>query len=76
MKATYRYDGRNKDFVARAQNAQDVSLLFYLFGNILRFDLTKYSKGKEMPFDTFNIKEELEARGYDLKTLKFTIDKK
>ena len=76
MKATYKYDGRNKDFVATAQNSQDRNLLFYLFGNILRFNLTKYGSKKEMPFDTFNIKEELEKRGYDLKTLKFSIEKK
>lgn len=74
MKATYKYDNRNKDFVASAQNAQDRYLLFYLFGNILTFDLAKY--GREIPYDTFNIKDELEKRGYDLKTIKFSIEKK
>lgn len=73
-KLSYIYDKRQKDFVSRGPRTTDVNLLFYLFGDILRFDLYKY--GKEVPYEVFNALNELENRGYDLTTIKFSIELK
>lgn len=73
-KLTFLYDKRQKDFVCNYPRPADGSLIFYLFGDILRFDIHKY--GKQVPYEVFNVKEELEKRGYDLSTLRFSIELK
>jgi hypothetical protein len=70
------YDKRQKDFVAYYPRKCDGGLvLSHILGDILRFDLTKWGEGK-IPYTTENFKKELEQRGYDLTTLKFSIELK
>ena len=66
---------KQKDFVVKYNRKCDGNLVLnHILGDILRFDLMKY--GKEIPYTSFNFKDELEKRGYDLTTLKFSIDLK
>jgi hypothetical protein len=43
--------------------------------DILRFELTKWQDGK-IPYEPYNFKNDLEKRGYDLSTFKFSIELK
>ena len=75
-KLTLAYNKRQKDFVVYYPRSPDGHLvLYHLLNDILQFDLTKWGKGK-IPYETFNFKKELEKRGYDLSTLKFSIELK
>lgn len=71
------YDKRQNDFVARFPNHQDGGLaLYHLVGDILKFDLEKWHAKDGVPYRLENFKEELERRGYDLSTLRFSIELK
>lgn len=70
------YNKRQKDFIVYYPRKCDGNLILnHILGDILRFDLIKWSKGK-IPYTSENFKEELERRGYDLTTLKFSIELK
>ena len=68
------YDKKQKDFVVKYPNPQDGALAV---GHILG-DVLKYRVLKDPPFnfDVTNFRNELEKRGYDLSTLKFSIELK
>ncbi|MFE3849497.1 hypothetical protein ACFX5D_16190 [Flavobacterium sp. LB3P45] len=68
------YDKRQKDFVVKYPLRCDGALIL----NHLVSDVLKHKVIKEYPnqFDVFNLKDELELRGYDLSTLKFSIELK
>ena len=68
------YDKRQKDFVVKYPLRCDGALIL----NHICGDVLKYNISKDYPynFDKFNLKEELEKRGYDLSTLKFSIELK
>lgn len=71
------YDNKQKDFVVKYPKSCDGALAIqHLVGDILRYkfpdDKTKY------PFNwvSENFIQELEKRGYDITTLKFSIELK
>ena len=71
------YDKRQKDFIVKYPRRCDGNLaLTHLVGNILKYKIP--IAGVEYPynFDKTNFIEELEKRGYDPKTLKFSIELK
>lgn len=71
MKLSLIYDKRQKDFVVRYPNSRDGGLvLYHLVSNILRW------KAGSPGFETYNFIKDLEARGYDPTTLKFSIEEK
>lgn len=71
------YDKRMGDFVVRSPCKADGGLaLSHLLGDILRFDVTKWLDKKGTPYEIENFKKELERRGYDLSTLRFSIELK
>ena len=68
------WDRREKGFVAKGEDRRDQNLLFYhLLTNNLKFSIHK-----EYPnnYDVYNFIDDLEDRGYDIQTLRFTIEKK
>lgn len=70
------FDKRQKDFVVKYPRKCDGSLaLFHLLNDQMRFELTKWHTS-QIPYETYNFKEDLEKRGYDLSTLKFSIELK
>lgn len=70
------YDKRQKDFVVKYPRKCDGSLaLSHLLCVQMRFDLLKLGRSK-LPYETYNFKEDLEKRGYDLSTLRFSIELK
>lgn len=66
------YDKRIKDLVIKYPRIEDGNLIL----NHLCCNVLKYRLLKNPPFDTFNLIEELEKRGYDIDTLRFSIEKK
>jgi len=68
------YDKRQKDFVVKYPLRCDGALIM----NHICDDILKYNINKDYPynFDVTNLKKELENRGYDLTTLKFSIELK
>lgn len=76
-KLSLTYDKRQKDFVVNYPRKPDGYLILYhLLNDILRFDLNKSLNKDKSPYNIYNFKKELEDRGYDLKTLKFSIELK
>ena len=73
-KLTLRYDKRMNDFRIVFPEGQDGHLLFYH----LLSDKLQYGEDKKnnTPYTKYNFAEDLESRGYDLTTLKFSIEKK
>ena len=70
------YDKRQKDFVVGYPRKCDGNLILNtILGDVLHYN---YFKTEEEPRDyrIFNLKEELDKRGYDLTTLKFSIELK
>jgi hypothetical protein len=68
------YDKKQKDFVVKYPLRCDGALIMnHIIGDVL-----KHRVIKEYPnqFDVFNLKDELELRGYDFSTLKFSIELK
>jgi hypothetical protein len=72
------YDKRLKDFVVRYPSKPDGGfVLHHILGNILEYRHPSMSDNRGgLPYETTNFKEELERRGYDLSTLRFSIEKK
>lgn len=68
---------RHNDFMVNFPRKPDGGLVMsHLIGNYERFDLTKWLDGTKPPSDTENFIKELERRGYDPKTIKFSIELK
>jgi len=70
------YDKRQKDFVVYGPNSHDRALILCLLRDTLIFSFDKQIKGEKYPYEVENLKNELEQRGYDLTTIKFSIKKK
>lgn len=70
------YDRRSKDFTVTSSNKTDGGLaLYWLLSEVSRYSLDKEIAG-DFPYrEWYSFKEDLEKRGYDLKTLKFSIEK-
>lgn len=51
----------------------DGQLLYSAFSDKLIYSHIKARDGSRFPFETENLKNELESRGYDITTLKFEI---
>ncbi len=68
------WDKRQKDFVVKYPLRCDGSLIINkIVGDVLEWSMDKSVKREFYAFETFNLKDELEKRGYDLTTLKFSI---
>lgn len=68
------WDKRQNDFIVKCPRRCDGALaIYHLVGDILRWDMEKASKREFYCFERINFQEELEKRGYDLTTLKFSI---
>lgn len=73
------YDKRQKDFVVKYPRRSDGALVIHtLINDNLRWCLPDDADHKSYPYNWIkeNFKEELEKRGYDLTTLKFSIELK
>ena len=71
------YDKRQKDFVVKYPLRCDGALiLHWIINEKLLWDLDKATKGELPCFRAESLKDELEKRGYDLSTLKFSIELK
>ena len=74
------YDKRQKDFVVKYPRRCDGALALHsIINEQLVFDLDKWFARKitnTPPFKPYSFKDELERRGYDLSTLKFSIELK
>ena len=71
------WDKRKKDFIAKYPRRCDGALIANkLVGDCLLFDLDKALADIKLCFKVENLKEELEKRGYDLTTIKFSIELK
>jgi hypothetical protein len=65
-----------KDFIFSYPRKCDGNLIVnHLIQDVLKFKVRK-NEDDFYNFDTFNLKEELEKRGYDITTLKFSIELK
>ena len=71
------YDNRQKDFVVKFPRKCDGGLLMsYILSEIPRYSIDKELK-REFPYrEWYSFKEDLEKRGYDLETLKFSVELK
>ena len=70
------YDKRQKDFIVKYPRRCDGNMVLNtLLGNILRC-VVPSEKSLPYNFNVFNFRDELEKRGYDVKTLKFSVIKK
>lgn len=73
------YDKRQNDFVVKYPRRCDGTLaIHHLVSNILEWRLPTKESGKTYPhnWEETNFIKELEKRGYDTKTLKFSIELK
>jgi len=76
-RVTLSYNKAQRDFVVSYPRVADGNLILNkIIGDHLLFNLNKQAEGNYYAFDIFNLKEELEKRGYDITTLKFSIDLK
>lgn len=74
-KLTLKWSKRENDFIVHYPRRADGNLtLNSIVGDQLIYNVTKRIEGNPFPFDSYNFKDELEKRGYDLKTLKFSIE--
>ena len=70
------WDKRQKDFVVKYPRQCDGNLVMgHIIGDVLKWDLGKVDNNPHN-YSIFNLKNELEKRGYDTSTLKFSIEKK
>jgi hypothetical protein len=71
------YDKRQKDFVVKYPRRCDGALLLNkIVGDMLLWDFNKTITKEHPNYRVENLKDELESRGYDLTTLKFSIELK
>ena len=78
LKLSLIYDKRQKDFVVKYPFRCDGNLVMnHIVGDILKWRIPNREK-QEYPFnfDTNNFTKELDKRGYDITTLKFSIELK
>lgn len=69
------YDKRQKDFVVKYPRRCDGALaLFHLVGDVLRYKIPDEKSEYPNNWVKENFIEELEKRGYDVTTLKFSIE--
>jgi len=70
------YDKRQKDFIVKYPRRCDGNMVLNtLLGDILKHVMPS-EKSPPYNFNVFNFRDELEKRGYDVKTLKFSVIKK
>jgi len=68
------WDKRQKDFVFKYPRRCDGALAInHICGDVLKHVMPS-KKDPPFNFEAFNFKDELEKRGYDLTTLKFSIE--
>lgn len=72
----YRWSKKHNDFLCQYPTKSDGALLFRFFGENYMYSFAKELTGKFPYHEIEDIKKELESRGYDLTTLKFSIKKK
>lgn len=73
------YDKREQDFVVKYPRRCDGALTIdWLCGNILKWKLPTKDSGLRYPYnwEEMNFVKELEKRGYDPKTIRFSIELK
>ena len=71
------YNKRQRDFVVGYPRKCDANLVMNkVIGDILEWDLQKAVDRDFYSFKVFNLKDELEKRGYDITTLRFSIELK
>lgn len=72
------YNKSMRDFVISYPNKLDGNLIFHHILSDILLHSNSCNNEKKYPFnfDVFNFKDELEKRGYDLTTLKFSIELK
>ena len=71
------WDKRQKDFVVKYPRRCDGALILHnIINNKLIWDMDKASRREFHCFRSESLKDELEKRGYDLATLKFSIELK
>lgn len=78
-KLTLSYNKAQKDFVVAYPRSCDGALILNkLLGDVLEWGgITEEGRKKGfLNYDKFNLKEELDKRGYDITTLKFSIELK
>jgi hypothetical protein len=76
-KLTLSYNKRQKDFIiAYPRRCDGALILNTIIGDILKWGGIVSNHKEPYNFEVFNLKEELERRGYDLTTLKFSIELK
>lgn len=68
------WDKRVKDFVVKYPKSCDGSLIFYHF--LSKIPIFSSSKKQYPPCDWYKFTDDLEKRGYDLTTIKFSIELK
>lgn len=77
-----KWSKREKDLMIHYPRSCDGSLIMHhICNDVLRFDFHKWHDDKfkntlSPPYEVFNLKQELEKRGYDITTLKFSIELK
>jgi hypothetical protein len=71
------WDKRQKDFVVKYPRRCDGALILHkIVGDMLTWDLNKTIARENPNYRVENLKDELESRGYDLTTLKFSVELK
>lgn len=71
------YDKKQKDFVIKFPRKCDLHLIMnHILKDVFLWDPKKMLNWEKYQYNEFNLTEELEKRGYDLKTLKFSIELK
>jgi hypothetical protein len=73
------YDKRQNDFIVKYPIRCDGALILnHLVNELLLWSMPENADHKQYPYNwrQFNLKDELESRGYDLSTLKFSIELK
>ena len=68
-----KWSKREKDLLISYPRGCDGSLMCYIFGDILQWGGIDGKDKGWLNYKVFNFLEELEERGYDIKTLKFEI---
>lgn len=69
------WDKKQKDFVIKYPRKCDGMLIFHkICSDVLEWDMEKNRKYEDYCFKKFNLKDELEKRGYDITTLRFSIE--
>lgn len=68
-----RWSKKENDLLITYPRRCDGALIYYLFGDILRWSGIEGKDKGWLNYETFNFLKELKERGYDLTTLKFEV---